>query len=1432
MFSSRPGLAFYGEYVQDFDIDQLVFTDARWDVNQNYGFVPVSGDILTINSGDPHNFPFLIGDFNDLFNDDFELEILFRLPAGAVSQGAGIVVSDVAPSNGQPDSDSYKRLWIWPRTNGNIAVADRMCAENESPCSYNTNIHPDITNIQDYHSFRVIYSLGQYSYYIDEELIIKTKIGDPLLRFLWIGNTATNLSNPQTWPVINIDYIHINYSGSDFLNVPDYKQYDPAWKDEEYDHASSWVQATTNTIEHWGCALSSAAMVLKYHGWDVNPSTLNTWLKTQADGFIRNGLINWLAVSRYTRVSGPANGFDALEYTRYPGFNEAQLDIELAALRPVILAEPGHFVVAKGKSDTSYAINDPGYSDRPTLASYSDTFSSLGSFIPSNTDLSYIMLVINPEISVEIQDSNGDPVSITDYLQEPIDNPFSTEDSGETVRIVLIPKPTDGSYQLFLSGDGEYSLDWYLYDEQGEENAGTIGGEVNNDTDEFLISIVDGEVIEDTSNGNGNCLNVPGSQKDNDGSNGFSLSAPAGFYVSGLAIKSGNYCFPSPDGNSYSQNGTYEPDLNGPNNCYQVSGIGTTNASAVKVGNGAAQVCQNISHIEIEVEELATIVIEKNSINDSSQEFNFHNNFGNGHPDTFTLADDSTPGLPSQSFQIPPGTYSVSEDQVPGWQQESVNCSGGKNENSINVVSGETVTCTFTNEQFAKIVLIKNTIGGDGSFDFTFTGQGLPENGQTLTTENGTKEVIFENLDQDNTYSIAEIVPEGWELTSSTCSADTPGNITPNAGQTITCTFTNSKLPTLTLEKTVITNNGGTATKADFQGFINGTEAEWDTAYTLQPGSYTATESDFPNYQPSFWGTDCAEDGTLTLAYGDNKVCSITNDDVPPSLTLVKEVINDNGGTAVNIDWVLTADGPISISGNGGAASDSTFSAGGYILSESPGPAGYQASSWVCKGAIQQDNQITLGLGDSVICTITNDDITPTLTVTKILEPADDNGLFDLQIDVVTEKTDAGNGGTTNQTEVNAGDHSVSEVAGTNTNLSEYDAVIGGDCSPDGSVTLALAENKTCTITNTRHGHVIVDKNTDPIADPTEFPVIISGGIIHGATESTVTDAIDADFEVSPGTFSVTENTPSGWQETSNTCTDLEVSAGETVTCEITNVKLGSITIIKDAQPNDEQDFEFNDGTLGSFTLDDDGGLGLSGSEFENNRLFADLLPGTYSFTENLPNEFWTQDSISCLNLDSQAAFIPEGIENGVEIDLLAGMNISCTFVNTKPSPTRTHGFWQTHTDFTSTQFETHFDPIGMLVGTVASGHNGYIHNLSESGKSELFGAYFANIAKKSTSNGKTAQRAQVDKVRMQLLQQLVTAKLNCETFGCQSSVETTISNADSAYAAGDIPAMLISLTELDDYNNSGDTLAIENLGHATPSISKSYANIPFWNQP
>lgn len=99
----------------------------------------------------------------------------------------------------------------------------------------------------------------------------------------------------------------------------------------------------------------------------------------------------------------------------------------------------------------------------------------------------------------------------------------------------------------------------------------------------------------------------------------------------------------------------------------------------------------------------------------------------------------------------------------------------------------------------------------------------------------------------------------------------------------------------------------------------------------------------------------------------------------------------------------------------------------------------------------------------------------PQLTVTKMLEPSSDAGRFDLLVDGVVRKAGVGNGGTTGALTVSEGRHVVAEVAAAGTSLAGYDRFIAGDCAPNGSVTLAPGDKKTCTIINTAASQCAAD---------------------------------------------------------------------------------------------------------------------------------------------------------------------------------------------------------------------------------------------------------------------------------------------------------------------------------------------------------------------
>ncbi|MEF3692130.1 MAG: hypothetical protein V3574_03705, partial [Candidatus Moraniibacteriota bacterium] len=393
-----------------------------------------------------------------------------------------------------------------------------------------------------------------------------------------------------------------------------------------------------------------------------------------------------------------------------------------------------------------------------------------------------------------------------------------------------------------------------------------------------------------------------------------------------------------------------------------------------------------------------SITIIKDAINNDAQDFEFTNNFGNDNPTNFYLDDDSNGALPkTKTFGVLPGEYWVSEKEEPGWQQESATCDNGETIESINVEPGENIICEFVNEKYAKIILVKNTIGGDGDFDFDITVDNLPLEDIKLTTINSTASQTFSDLDQDNEYSIKENVLDGWILTSAICTGgNTPEKITPDPGETVTCTFTNTKKSNLTVIKKVINDNGGNETVDAFGINFSGGDLTFDagvpsgstTTYTAQtltvdPGSYNLSENDIAGYTEGAW--DCGAVGAggistaVNLAPGENKICTIVNDDIAPTVTLIKEV---TGGVASPNSFGLTI-GDLSV--NSGVATE--VKANETIALDEDGLDGYTFTSITGEGCpTALGGTVILSEGENITCTITNTRDLGSITVNKIID--------------------------------------------------------------------------------------------------------------------------------------------------------------------------------------------------------------------------------------------------------------------------------------------------------------------------------------------------------------------------------------------------------------------------------------------------------------
>jgi uncharacterized repeat protein (TIGR01451 family) len=457
-----------------------------------------------------------------------------------------------------------------------------------------------------------------------------------------------------------------------------------------------------------------------------------------------------------------------------------------------------------------------------------------------------------------------------------------------------------------------------------------------------------------------------------------------------------------------------------------------------------------------------------------------------------TLVDDGG----SAQLAVLPGTdYQLTEDLTgePSFALESILCDrpapGTDGSAGFSVDLSEDTHCVIRNRLRTGSItvrkLVENAYGGTATpADFCLSlGDGSTPafpgdaNGTQYTRLVGTA------------YDVAEVAcgspntsPPGYAPSySGTCS----GVI--QDGVHDVCTVTNRQQPqpqaAFTLFKQVVNDHGGTAeseawtlnavlaagsagscTATGFSGSDSGAGVSDSLSVSNAAGQcvYALSETGGPaaGYVASGWA--CAGDVSLTgsqirVGPGGGS-CTITNDDVAPSLTLIKQVVNDDGGTWLPSHWTLTASGPTPISGAGAASSGPAFSAGTYALSEN-GPAHYTASGWTCVGGSQTGDSITLAVGQSAACTIVNDDIQPVLTLVK--QVTNDNGgllgvgAFPLFVGGTPVQSGVPNG-------FDAGTYTASETARAGYAAGSW----GGDCAADGTVHLAIGDIKTCTLIN------------------------------------------------------------------------------------------------------------------------------------------------------------------------------------------------------------------------------------------------------------------------------------------------------------------------------------------------------------------------------
>ncbi len=407
-------------------------------------------------------------------------------------------------------------------------------------------------------------------------------------------------------------------------------------------------------------------------------------------------------------------------------------------------------------------------------------------------------------------------------------------------------------------------------------------------------------------------------------------------------------------------------------------------------------------------------------------------------------------------------------------QNAPVAVTAGQSGWSVPVAGNSAVKCTITNTRNTGTLTVTKVVTNDnggtaacGAFGFKVNG------GSTIPFEADCTNVLTLPT---GSYSVVEPAAAGYATSYAGCN-----QVAVTHEANATCTITNNDQPgTLIVNKVLSTDDGSDATCDAFGFKVNngsaiGFEADCSNSMTVNAGTYSVVETSAAGFVTSY--QNCSG---LSVPNGGSATCTITNDDQPGTLIVVKEI---EGGSLTCDDFSFAVNGGTAVAFDDDCRNEVTVDAGSYSVVESSA-SGYDTEYANC-------SNVAIGNGGSATCTITNTRHTGNLTVVKQLEPNADPGRFNLRVDGVVKASNVGDGGSTGSLNLETGSYEVSETAGTGTSVANYASSI--DCRANGgqgaviasgpgrgplAVNVTEGAHVLCTVSNTRVT-VAIDKTSD-----------------------------------------------------------------------------------------------------------------------------------------------------------------------------------------------------------------------------------------------------------------------------------------------------------------------------------------------------------------
>lgn len=386
-------------------------------------------------------------------------------------------------------------------------------------------------------------------------------------------------------------------------------------------------------------------------------------------------------------------------------------------------------------------------------------------------------------------------------------------------------------------------------------------------------------------------------------------------------------------------------------------------------------------------------------------------------------------------MNLTPGVYTVTEGVNGNYEFVSFSADedGMTDGAQVTVVANQNTVVTITNKQKQGTLTINKIVTN-------------PNDGEAIATDfsfqvNGGEAIAFTDSDDENnltgqniisvdpgTYTITEVIPEGAYAISYSANC-TNAVLTSNSN--IVCTITNSDIPAgkgaITVVKNLPNDNGGDFVLSDFPLNVSGTTTE-ETPMSVSesvasgisefftPGTYVVSE-DNPNELSGYTTTISCTDGENTLTSGNITVsdqqawvCTITNDDEPAKLTIIKKVVNNAWmgtleetfnfnliGEDTEEEIAITTEAPEMMEEESkiyeqdyqamGESEVITLNSGSYTLTEELLPE-WNLTDISCSVKTEEtENGVYLSLqnGEDVTCTFVNTRKTGTLVIEKIV---------------------------------------------------------------------------------------------------------------------------------------------------------------------------------------------------------------------------------------------------------------------------------------------------------------------------------------------------------------------------------------------------------------------------------------------------------------